>query len=151
MARDYRIDISFNGERRGAFGGMNIQKSNTSLNSSMYNNTENPSEISGFNLNKVVNLGLAFNIAQKANEITGSFTEKRLRQRRVNVGMTFAKYGAGLSLLGPAGLIYAVGDLGYRSVMHGIELQKKSREADYYNRLSGNNSNSNSRYRREFV
>jgi len=34
--------------------------------------------------------------------------------------------------------------------MYGIKTQKANRQADYYKRLSGNNTYSNSRYRGEF-
>lgn len=151
MARDYNVNISVNGgNRRGAFGGGNLSKSRSSLNSSMYKNQDNGGTISSSNLKKILNVGLAFNTAQKANEMIGAYTNNRLRQRRVDTGMTFAKYGIGLMVNPVAGAIYSGSDLAYRGVMYGIKIQKQNREADFYKRLSGNNSFSGSRYRGDY-
>jgi len=151
MPRDYNINISVGGgNRRGAFGGGNLFKSQGTLDSSMYGNQESGNSITTGNLKKVVSLGMAFNTAQKANEVVGAFTENRLRQRRIDAGMTFAKYGIGISINPLAGAVYALSDLTYRTTMYNIRKGKKDRESDYYNRLSGNNSNSGRRYGGEF-
>jgi hypothetical protein len=65
--------------------------------------------------------------------------------------MTFAKYGIGMAINPVAGIIYAGSDMAYRSVMYGIKIQKTNRQADYFQRLSGNNANSGSRYRGDYV
>lgn len=151
MARDNQIIISVNGgDRRGAFGGGTVFRSKNSLNSGMYKGKD-PSDIAGINLKKVLNIGLAFNTAQKANEAVGAFTENRLQQRRINTAMTFGKYAIGIAINPLAGGIYMASDLGYRSLMYAIDIQKKNREADYYRRLSGNNSFSGRRYRGDYV
>ncbi len=147
MARDYNINISVNGgNRRGAFSGGNLVKDKGTLDSSMYRNQDNGSSITRGNLKKIFSVGFAFNTVQKGNEAFGAYTENRLRQRRIDTGMTFAKYGIGLAVNPIAGAIYAGSDLAYRGLMYGIKVQKQNREADYYRRLSGNNSYSNSRY-----
>ena len=105
------------------------------------------SEQSEFNLRRVFSVGLAFNSGQKANEIAGAFTENRLRQKKIDVGMTFAKYGIGLAINPVAGATYAISDLAYRGIMYNVGVQKKNREARYFRALSGNNSNSGTRYR----
>ena len=151
MARDHAIIISVQGgNRRGAFSGGNVYKNRNTLNSAMYNNQESGEQTSQFNLKKVINLGLAFNTMQKGNEIFGAYTENRLRQRRVDVGMTFAKYGIGMAINPVAGAIYAGSDLAYRGIMYGIKIQKQNREGNYYKRLSGNNAYSGSRYGGEY-
>jgi len=91
--------------------------------------------------------GMAFKVAQKTNDIVGQYTSNTLRQRKGQVGINFAKYAVGAFYFGPIGLAYAAQDMAGQSVRYQIEIQKKNREADYYNRLSGNNSNSGSRYR----
>jgi hypothetical protein len=106
--------------------------------------------LTGFNLSKVINVGLAFNTAQKANELVGARTNNRLRQRKIAVGMTFAKYGIGLAINPIAGGIYTASDLAYRGAMYNIKIQKENREADYFKRLSGNNAFSGSRYRGDY-
>lgn len=151
MARDYNYYYYAGADnKRPAFGGGNGMKSKHSLNSSMNKKQNNGNEISDFNLKKVVSMGLVFNTFQKGNELLGAITENRLRQRRIDVASTFAKYGIGLAINPLAGAIYAGSDLGYRSIMYGIKVQKQNRESDYYRRLSGNNAYSNSRYRGEF-
>jgi hypothetical protein len=151
MSRAYRIDLSVNGgNARGAFNGGNIMKSNSSLNSGMYHNQSNGADITNSNLKKIFNLGLAFNTLQKGNEILGAYTENRLRQRRIDVGTTFVKYGIGIAINPLAGSIYAGSDLAYRSLQYGIKVQKKNREAEYYRRLSGNSAYSGSRYGGEY-
>ena len=152
MARDYNINISVGGgNRRGAFSGGNVFKSRNTLNSGGYNNQESGEDISTANLKKVINLGLVFNTLQKANEAVGAYTENRLRQRQMNVLMTSAKYGIGIAINPVAGVVYAGSDLAYRGIMYNIRNQKKNREADYYKRLSGNNSFSGTRYRGDYV
>ena len=147
MARDYNINISVGGgNRRGAFSGGNVFKTKETLNSGMYSNQSNGESVSDFNLKKVVNLGLAFNTVQKGNEILGAYTENRLRQNRINVGTTFAKYGIGIAINPIAGGIYALSDLAYRGIMYEIKVQKGNRQANYYRELSGNNSYSNRRF-----
>lgn len=151
MPVNYNINMSINGgDQRGAFGGGNLVKDRRTLNSSMYKNDEG-GLISGSNLKRLFNVGLAFNTAQKLNELAGAYTEDRLRQRRVDVGMTFTKYGIGLAIDPRAGGIYMVSDLGYRAAQYNIKIQKGTREANYYRRLSGNNSFSGSRYAGDLV
>ena len=146
MARDYNINIEIKGGgTRGAFGGGSLYRNKTTL------NTKAVSDLTNFNLSKIINIGLAFNTAQKGNELVGAYTNNRLRQSKINVGMTFAKYGIGLAINPIAGGIYMASDLAYRSAMYGIKIQKENREADYYKRLSGNNSFSGSRYRGDYV
>jgi hypothetical protein len=152
MARDYNINISVNGgNRRGAFGGGNLVRSRGTLNSSMYKNQDNGENITTGNLKKVLSMGMLFNTTQKANEGVGAYTENRLRQRKIDQGMTFAKYGIGLMVNPLLGGVYAGSDLAYRSAMYSIKVQKENRQADFYKRLSGNNSFSGSRYRGDYV
>jgi hypothetical protein len=151
MPRDYNIVLAFGGDRRGAFGGGNIVKSRGTLNSAMYSNQDNGDTITKGNLKKVLNVGLAFNTVQKGNEIFGAYTENRLRQRKIDTGMTFAKYGIGLMVNPVVGGIYAISDLTYRATMYGIKIQKMNREANYFKNLSGNNAFSGSRYRGDYV
>lgn len=153
MARDYSIHISVGegGNRRGAYGGGNVYRTKSTLNSKANKTSEDGSIITNSNLVKVATIGLAFNKAQQTNEIVGAYTENRLRQRKINTGMTFAKYGIGIAVNPTAGSIYALGDLAYRGIMYQIDVQKQNREANYYRRLSGNNANSGSRYRGEYL
>ena len=151
IPRDYNINISIaGGNRRGAFSGGNIYKTRYTLDSGFYDNNKGEN-ISKGNLSKVLSLGLAFNTAQKANEMVGAYTENRLRQRKIDVGMTFAKYGIGLAINPIAGAVYAGSDLAYRGIMYGIKIQKQNREAEYFSRLSGNNSYSGSKYGGSFL
>lgn len=151
MPVSYNVNMSINGgDQRGAFGGGNLLKNRRTLNSAMYKNDEG-GLISGSNLKRLFSVGLAFNTAQKANEILGAYTEDRLRQRRVDVGMTFTKYGIGIMVDPVIGGIYMASDLGYRAAQYDIKIQKGNREADYYRRLSGNNSFSGSRYAGDLV
>ena len=152
MPRDYNFYYNLEGgSKRSAFGANSAYKTRNTLNSNMYNNQDMGGMISTDNLKKVASVGLLFNVGQKANEIVGARTENRLRQRKINTGMTFAKYGVGLSISPVVGSVYAVGDVGYRLYMYNIKLQKQNREANYYKRLSGNNALSGSRYRSDYV
>lgn len=148
MARTWNVNVSVNGGNdRGAFGSGNVYKSKGTLDSEMYKNQDNGDSISSNNLKGVMSLGLAFNTMQKGNEVLGAYTENRLRQRKINVASTFVKYGIGIAVNAPLGLVYAGSDMAYRSLMYGITVQKQNQKADYYKRLSGNNSLSGSRYR----
>jgi hypothetical protein len=149
MPRDYNINISIGGggNARGSFRGGNVYKTKSTLNSKGFGDYGQ----TDINLKRVVNIGLGFNLAQKGNELVGAYTENRLRQKKFNVGMTFAKYGIGLAVNAPVGITYAVGDLGYRTIGYGITLQKQNKEARYYQKLSGNDAASGRRYRGDYV
>lgn len=138
------------GDRRNAFGGGRIFTNKTTLGGGM-GGAEDASKISQSNLRNVFTIGLAFNKGQQANELIGAYTNNKLRQRRVGVAMTFAKYGIGLAVMPVVGAIYAGGDLAYRSLHYGIKLQKETREASYLRRLSGINTNSGSRYQGDYL
>ncbi|NOQ50268.1 MAG: hypothetical protein GQ557_01210 [Mycoplasmataceae bacterium] len=138
--RDYNIHINWRGTgSKQAFGGGNLAKMNRGT-------TQNNKELTAGNLKGFASLGMAFRVAQMGTEIQGSFTENRLRQRKQRVALTFAKYATGIAINPLLGGVYAGTDLMYRSLQYNIKVQKQNREADYYRRLSGNNSFSNSRY-----
>jgi len=137
--RDYNIHVNWRGEgSKQAFGGGNISKMNRGQ--------QNKKELTIGNLKGFAGLGLAIRGMQMGNETFGAYTNNRLRQRKIQRGITFAKYGIGLALNPALGAIYMASDLGYRTLQYNIGIQKQNREADYYKRLSGNNSNSGSRY-----
>ena len=151
MARDHNIYVNAGtGDARGAFGGGRMYVNNTTL-SRQSGGMEDTRAITQSNVRNVLNVGLAFNSFQKLNETIGAYTNNRLRQRKVDVGMTFAKYGIGLAINPFAGGVYAVSDLAYRGLQYNIRVQKQTREARYYRRLSGNTTNSGSRYVGDYV
>ena len=150
MARDYNINVSIGGgDRRGAFGGGNLAKTKTTLNSRQV--SEDGDFITKNNLRRVFSIGLALNTIQKGNELAGAYTNNRLRQRKMDRNLTFVKYGIGVAVNPLAGGIYALSDTVYRTGQYHIKLQKKAREASYYRMLSGNNANSGRRYRGDLV
>ena len=139
MARDYNINVNWRGKgSKNAFGGDNIAKTSRG---------SGDKGITRTNLKGFAGVGLAFRGSAMANETFGAYTENRLRQRKVAKGLTFAKYAVGIYTLGPVGVAYMASDLGYRTLQYNIGIQKQNREANYYKRLSGNNSSSGSRYR----
>ena len=140
--RDYNINVIWRGEgSKQAFGGGNLAKMNTGL------NTESNKAITNVNLKGFAALGMAIRATQQGNELLGSYTENRLRQRKIQTGIQFGKYAIGIMLNPALGAVYATADLAYRAANYQIGLGKKNREADYYKRLSGNNASSGSRYR----
>jgi hypothetical protein len=141
MGKNYTINVKWWGSKgsRQAFGGGNIAKMNNSANQHK--------ETTVINLKGFAGLGLLIRGSQMTNETFGAYTENKLRQRKMQKGITFAKYGIGLALNPALGTLYMASDLGYRSLQYNIGIQKQNREADYYKRLSGNNANSGSRYR----
>jgi hypothetical protein len=140
--RDYNINVRWFGQgSRQAFGGGNLAKMNNGL------NTENNKNITTANLKGYASLGMAIKVTQQINESLGSYTENRLRQRKMQVGIRFGKYAIGMMLNPALGALYAGVDLGYKTLNYQIQIGKQNREADYYKRLSGNNTNSGSRYR----
>ena len=150
MPRDYNINISIGGgNSRGAFGGGNVSKTKSTLNSRGITNNSQP--ITENNLKRIFSVGFAFNKAQQTNEIVGAYTENRLRQKKVDVGLTVAKYGIGIAVNPAIGTAYAVGDIAYRGIQYGINIQKQNKQAEYYKELSGNNSFSGRRYGRDYI
>jgi hypothetical protein len=151
MPRDNNINVSYvDSDKRGAFGGGRMYVNKTTL-SRVSGGKDDANNITTSNLRNVFTIGLAFNIGQKLNEAVGAYTNDRLRQRRVNTGMTFAKYAIGLSINPAIGGAYLIGDMTYRATMYGIDLNKRNREAMYNERLSGINANSGSRYRGDYL
>ena len=151
MPKDNNIYFSADmSDKRGAFGGARAYVNKTTL-SGVAGGKKDSNDATSSNLRNVITVGLGFNIAQKLNETVGAYTNDRLRQRRVDVGMTFAKYGIGLAINPLAGVTYLASDMGYRSIMYGIQLQKRNREAMYNERLSGINANSGSIYRGDYL
>lgn len=144
MPRDYNINISVEGgNRRGAFGGGSLSKTKSTLNS---NRNLNPSGERDANLSRIFTIGLAFNKGQQANELFGAYTQNKLRQRKTETGLTFAKYAIGVAINPAVGATYALGDLAYRGISYGISVQKQNRESRVLRNFSGNNSSSGSRY-----
>lgn len=113
--------------------------------------SEGGDEASTYNLSRIFSVGLLFNKAQQLNEIAGAYTTNTLRQKKINTGMTFAKYGIGIAINPAVGLAYAGGDLLYRQIQYNVATQKQNRQADYYNRISGNAQFSGRKYRGNFI
>lgn len=138
---DYNIHINWRGTgSKQAFGGGNLAKMNRGT-------QQNNKEITIGNLKGFASLAMAFRGAQMSNETFGAYTENRLFQRKMQKGLTYAKYATGIALNPALGAVYMASDIGYRTLQYNVGIQKQNREADYYRRLSGNNSNSGSRYR----
>lgn len=150
MARDHNLFISSNGDERNAFGYGRAYTNKNTL--SRQSGGRNDSQaITQSNLRNIFNIGLGFNTAQKLNETIGAYTNNKLRQRKVDVGMTFGKYAIGLAINPVAGAVYAAADLGYRSLQYNIKAQKINRKADYFRRLSSNTTNSGSAYMGDYL
>lgn len=151
MPKDNNINVAVSGrDTRGAFGGGRVYTNRTTL-SNVSGGKNDSNSITQSNLRNIFTVGLGFNIAQKLNEGVGAYTNDRLRQRRIETGMTFAKYGIGFAVNPIAGATYMASDLSYRSIMYNIRLQKRNREAMYFERLSGINSNSGSIYKGDYL
>lgn len=101
--------------------------------------------IHNINFTSVAKLGLALRQVRMGNEMVGSYTGDKLTQRRVQTGLTFAQYGVGLAVAGPIGVVYAAGDLAYRSMNYEIQRSKRNQIASYTRELSGNSARNHSR------
>ena len=146
MSYIYNSNVSGAGRREHAFGGGNIQKL-----TEQQKKKARSKKVSYKIMQNVTNAGFIFQKVQQANELVGAYTENRLRQKRINTMNTLAKYAVGVAVNPVAGLIYAGSDIAYRSAMMSIEYGKKNAKAQYYKELSGNNSNSGSRYKGKYV
>jgi len=98
------------------------------------------------NFKSIAKIGLGIRGARMYNEALGAYSNNRIRQRRVQTTMLFSQYAIGVAKFGPFGLAYAATDLGYRSIMHSIEVDKQNREANMLREKSGNIARKNSRY-----
>lgn len=86
---------------------------------------------------KVAQLGVAIRGTRMVNEVVGSYTNNRVRQKRTQAMMTMATYAIGIKVAGPLGIAYAASDVGYRSLMHNIEINKQNDEARMKRNLMG--------------
>ena len=151
MARDNNIYVTASGgDARGAYAGGRMYTNKTTL-SRQSGGRDDVQSVTQSNLRNILTVGLGFNVAQKLNETVGAYTNNRLRQRKIDMGMTFAKYGIGLAINPLAGATYLATDMAYRGIQYGIRIQKSNREANYYQRLSGNVVNSGSRYMGDYL
>ena len=98
---------------------------------------------------KVAQLGVAIRGVRMANEIVGSYTNNRVRQKRTQRNLTFATYAVGIKVAGPIGLAYAASDMAYRGLMHAIDVGKQSDKARMTRELMGINVRENTRSRGE--
>jgi hypothetical protein len=143
MANNYNINITYRGKgTKQAFGGGNLTKMNKSNGST--------SQMTSSNLRGFAGIGLSFRMAQMGNETLGAYTGDRLNQRKGQMALTLSKYAVGIATLGPIGAAYMASDITYRTIQYNIEVQKRTREAEYFKRLSGNNATSGSRYRGDY-
>ena len=104
---------------------------------------------SGFK--KVAQLGVGLRAARMANEMVGSYTNNRIRQKRTQRNMTMATYAIGIKVAGPIGIAYAASDMAYRMAMHNIDIGKQNDEARMRRELMGINVRDQSRRRGERV
>jgi hypothetical protein len=100
---------------------------------------------------KVAQLGVGIRTARMANELVGSYTNNRVRQKRTQRNMTMATYAIGIKVAGPIGIAYAAGDLAYRGLMHQIDIGKRNDEARMRRELMGITVRNHSRTRGERV
>ena len=94
---------------------------------------------------KVAQLGVAIRAAKMTNEMVGAYTNNRVRQKRTQRNMTMATYAIGLKVAGPIGIAYAASDMGYRSLMHNIDIGRRNDEARMRRELMNINVRQNSR------
>jgi len=121
----------------------------TSVNQGNKNNklAKDSEVITKSNLNKSALIGNTLKAAGGINELAGHYTQNRIKQRKIDTGLSFAKYGAGIAMFGGAGVAYMALDLGMKMAHFQIESHLKNIEADYFKNLSGNDSMSGTRYR----
>ena len=100
---------------------------------------------------KVAQLGVGIRTARMANELVGSYTNNRIRQKRTQRNMTMATYAIGIKVAGPIGIAYAAGDLAYRGLMHQIDIGKQNDEARMRRELMGISVRDQSRRRGDRV
>ena len=86
---------------------------------------------------KVAQLGVAIRGVRMANEMVGSYTNNRIRQKRTQKFMTMATYAIGIKVAGPIGIAYAASDMAYRNLMHQIDVGKQNDEARMRRNLMG--------------
>lgn len=89
------------------------------------------------NFTSVAKLGLAIRQVKMGNEVVGSYTNNRLRQRKGEAALTFAQYGVGLAVAGPIGIAYAAGDIGYRALNNSIKINVENNKARLKREISG--------------
>ena len=143
MAQDFNINVNLSGaSSKPSAGGFNTKMTNKGFRAK--------GKTVG-SLKGLASAGLAFRTTQMGNEVFGAYTENRLQQRKNQVAITGAKYAYGIAMNPALGLTYMATDLAYRGVQYNIGIQKQNREANYYKSLSGNNTNSGSRYRGDYT
>ena len=94
---------------------------------------------------KVAQLGVGLRGVRMANEVVGSYTNNRVRQKRTQRNVTLATYAVGIKVAGPIGLAYAASDMAYRGLMHAIDVGKQNDESRMRRELMGISVRSNSR------
>ena len=101
--------------------------------------------IHNINLKSVAKLGLGLRQVRMANEVVGSYTGDRLRQRKIESGITLLQYGIGIGVSGPIGISYALGDIAYRTLNFEIKRTRENTLSRHIREMSGNTARSFSR------
>lgn len=110
---------------------------------------KNGDQIQNRNFKSIAKLGLAIRTVRMGNELVGSYTNNRLRQKAAQRNMLMFQYGVGIAKFGKFGLAYAGADLGYRAAMHQIDIDKRNREAQVLRNITGITARERSRQRGE--
>lgn len=117
------------------------QSSNPKLNRTRFNHGtgrgENYKRIHDFSFTNTAKIGLAVKYVKSAVEAYGSYTNDRLRQRQLDKVATLATYAVGIGVAGPIGIVYAVGDMAFRSVNYAIGLDKANVQARALRDITG--------------
>ncbi len=106
---------------------------------------KNGEAIMKYNFKSIAKAGLALRWGRMGNEMVGAYTGRRLRQQRVQTGLTFASYGIGMAVAGPFGAMYTAADIGYRNFNHQVNMLNRNAEAEIISEITGNNTRRGSR------
>lgn len=136
---DFNIRVIIDDKKEGSGTSVKKRKSKTSVEKPMFQITKGKSAVAiGGSL-----LGTAGVI----NGFVGEYTENRLRQRRIGVGLKFGAYALAFASGNPIAILGATADIVQTRLRYNINLQKQEIESSYIREISGKSSFSGSRGR----
>ena len=106
----------------------------------------NGRNVMDYSFRKVAAIGMGIRIGRQANEVVGTYTGRRLRQKQNQSAIDFATRAFAITQFGPIGVVYAGTSYAYEYFNHSMSVAEEQLKAENARIKSRNNTTSMSRH-----
>ena len=103
---------------------------------------QNGRRVMDYSFRKIASFGVGIRIGGQANEVVGSYTGRKMRQKQNEDKMRLATTIFGAAYFGPLGMVYAGGTYGYQALNHQMSVMEQNVKADVARQKSLNSTTS---------